>query len=116
MSKIGELIKEKREAARLSQCKLGKACRLSDSEICKIENGQRKKPNWENLCKIAKVLGVHPFEFMLVAGYISEEDVHQNVYIRDLDKLNKAEIETVQTFIDFIISRNELNKNVKGGL
>lgn len=115
MSKIGELIKEKREDAKLSLCNLGKACGLSDSEINKIETGKRKKPNWENLCKIAKVLKVHPFEFMIVAGYISEEDIHPNIYIRDLDKLNKSEIETVQTFIDFIISRNELNKNIKGG-
>lgn len=45
------MIKNKREAAGLSQKRLGSACGLSDSEIMKIENGQRKTPSWKNLCK-----------------------------------------------------------------
>ena len=43
MPNLGEMIKNKREAAGLSQKRLGTACGLSDSEIMKIENGQRKR-------------------------------------------------------------------------
>ena len=45
MPEVGQLIKSRREAAGLSQKKLGNACGLSDSEIMKIEKGIRKKPN-----------------------------------------------------------------------
>ena len=37
MPNLGEMIKNKREAAGLSQKRLGTACGLSDSEIMKIE-------------------------------------------------------------------------------
>ena len=47
MPNLGEMIKNKREAAGLSQKRLGSACGLSDSEIMKIENGQRKTPSWK---------------------------------------------------------------------
>ena len=77
MPNVGTLIKNTRETAGLSQKKLGNACGLSDSEIMKIENGVRQKPNWENLCRIAQALDFHPFKLLLAAGYISENDIHQ---------------------------------------
>ena len=99
MPNLGEMIKNKREAAGLSQKRLGTACGLSDSEIMKIENGLRKTPSWKNLCKIAQVLDFHPFEILLVAGYITEND-----------------IETIQLFVDFMISRKGTDGNPEGGL
>lgn len=51
MPNLGEMIKNKREAAGLSQKRLGTACGLSDSEIMKIENGQRKTPSWKICAK-----------------------------------------------------------------
>ena len=44
-------------------------CIKYNIEILKIENGTRKKPSWEHLCKIAKALNFHPFEVLLNAGY-----------------------------------------------
>lgn len=116
MSKLGQLIKDKREAVGLSQKKLGNACDLSDSEIMKIENGTRKKPNWENLCRIAQALDFHPFELMLEAGYISEQDIHPNTQLRGLDNLDGSDMEYLQLFIDFLISRKSIDGNSKGGL
>ncbi len=116
MSNIGQLIKEKREAAGLSHDKLGKASGLSDTEIWKIETGKRKKPNWVNLCRIAKALQIHPFSFMLAAGYISEDDIHPSTKIRGLDQLSSEDIKNVQLFIDFIISRKCTDGNSEGGL
>ena len=116
MPNLGEMIKNKREAAGLSQKRLGTACGLSDSEIMKIENGQRKTPRWKNLCKIAQVLDFHPFEILLAAGYITENDINPEVMLHGLDKLNKNDIETIQLFVDFVISRKGTDRNPEGGL
>lgn len=115
MPNLGQLIKSKREAAGLSQKKLGKACELSDSEIMKIENGTRKKPNWANLCKIAQALSFHPFELLLAAGYISEDDIHPSTLLNGLEKLSDRDIEYLQLLVDFMISRKDADGNSKGG-
>lgn len=116
MPNLGEMIKNKRKVAGLSQRRLGKACGLSDSEIMKIENGQRKTPSWESLCRIAQALGFHPFEILLKAGYITENDINPELRLRGLDRLNEKDIETVQLFVDFIISRKDAGRISKGGL
>lgn len=116
MPNLGEMIKNKREAAGLSQKRLGIACGLSDSEIMKIENGQRKTPSWKNLCKIAQALDFHPFEILLEAGYITEKDINPEVRLHGLDKLNENDIETIQLFVDFVVSRKDTSKTPRGGL
>lgn len=116
MSQLGQLIKNKREAAGLSQKKLGIICKLSDSEIMKIENGIRKKPNWENLCRIAKALDFHPFELLFAAGYITDKDIRPCYQLHGLQYLDKYDIDYLQLFIDFMISRKKFDKNSKGGM
>lgn len=116
MPNLGDMIKEKREAVGLSQKKLAEACSLSDSEIMKIESGRRETPSWKNLCKIAKALDFHPFEILLAAGYITEEDISPSIRLRGLDKLDEKGMATVQLFIDFIISRKDMDGLSKGGL
>jgi transcriptional regulator with XRE-family HTH domain len=106
MPDLDQLIKQKREESGLSQKKLGNACGVSDSEIFKIENGTRKNPNWSTLCKIAQTLNFHPFEILLTAGYITENNIHPNSQIHGLENLNEADIENVQLFIDFLQMRN----------
>ena len=106
------MIKNKRETIGLSQKKLGTACGLSDSEIMKIENGQRKTPSWKNLCRIAQVLEFHPFEILLAAGYITEEDINPSKRINGLNKLNSKDIKMVQLFVDFMISRGNVERRV----
>lgn len=116
MSNLGQLIKNRREAIGLSQKKLGSACELSDSEIMKIENGVRKKPNWENLCRIAQALDFHPFELLLAAEYISEKDIHPSLQLHGLENLSNSDMEYLQLLIDFMISRKIIDGNSKGGL
>jgi len=107
MTSIGEFIKNKRTELGLSQKKLGAMVDLSDSEIMKIENGTRKTPNWESLCKLAGVFGISPLEILLVSGYISDNDVNPQIKIKGLEKLNDEEFKSVQQYIDFIISRKD---------
>lgn len=116
MSDIGDLIKKQRIANSLSQKKLGKACGISDSEILKIESGERKQPNWNILCRIAKALNVHPFQYLLVSGYIEEKDIPPTLPLTGLEHLNEEDIRYLQLMIDFIISRKSADKNSKGGL
>lgn len=103
---IGDMIKERREALGMSLKKLGEACGVSDSEILKVESGQRKNPNWNTLCKIAQALNFHPFELLLKAGYISENDINPILRIRGLDRLSNEDLEVVQNVIDAQVAKN----------
>ncbi len=103
---IGEYIKERREALNMSLKKLGEACGVSDSEILKIESGQRKNPSWTTLCKIARALNFHPFEVLLRAGYISEADINPILRIKGLDRLSEEDIEVVQNVINAQVAKN----------
>lgn len=108
MPTIGEVIKNRREEKGLSQKKLGSICGVSDSEIHKIESGGRKSPSWNTLCLIAKALDVHPFEYLLIAGYISEEDINPASLLIGIDQLNSYGLRTLQVYLDFLLSRPEM--------
>lgn len=115
MPNLGKLIKGRRELLGYSQKKLGHLCGLSDSEIMRIENGTREKPNWENLCRIAQALNFSPLEFLVSAGYISQNDIHPIAQLNGLEKLSNDDIKYLQLFIDFIISRKNLSGAQEGG-
>ena len=115
MPNLGRLIKDRRELLGYSQKKLGHLCRLSDSEIMRIENGTREKPNWENLCRIAQALNFSPLEVLWSAGYISQNDIHPITQLKGLEKLSSDDIKYLQLFIDFIISRKNLSGAREGG-
>ena len=103
---VREYIKKRRESLNMSLKKLGCTCNVSDSEILKIESGQRKSPNWTTLCKIARALGFHPFELMLKAGYISESDVNPFFRLKNLNRLSMQDIDFVQSVIDAQVAKN----------
>lgn len=114
MSSLGAFIRSKRKLACFSLKNLGEAVGVSDSELMKIENGQRKSPNWETLCKLAHVLGFHPFEILLVSGYISEDDINPSLKIRGMDLLMKEDVETVQLFVDFMVASQSKRSSLRG--
>ena len=103
---VGTLIKERKEALGMSLKKLSEACEISDSEILKIESGQRKTPNWSALCKIAHALFFHPFEVLLAAGYITESDINPVYRLKGLDRLSAEDMEVVQNIIDAQVAKN----------
>lgn len=105
MSDIGSYIKKKRESVGYSQKKLASLSGISDSELLKIEKGDRQNPNGKYLSDIAKALGISPFELFLEAGYIEQSDMPQELPIKRIDKLLEAEIELVQLYIDFLIAK-----------
>lgn len=105
MESLGQLIRVRRKEQGLSQQVLADMCGTSDSEIAKIEHGERKTPNCQTLCKIAKALGYHPIEILLASGLLTEEDVKGMLAIQRLEQLNRSELSYVQGFVDFLIYR-----------
>lgn len=114
MSNAGKIIKDKRKSLGLSQKKLAISCQVSDSEIYRIESGSRQSPNWEILCRISKALDIHPLDLLLEEGYISQEDINPSIRLRGLENLNDTDIQYLQLFIDFMISRKTAEVS-KGG-
>ncbi len=106
LNSVGEMIKKRRETLKVSLKKLGEACGVSDSEILKIESGERKSPNWNTLCKIARTLGFHPFELLLQAGYISESDIHPVLRLKGLEYLSNDDLEVIQKIVNAQVERN----------
>lgn len=112
MASVGEVIKENREVCGLSRKKLADLSGISDSELLKIENGERKNPNWKNLCEIAKALDISPIEFMIQTGYLTLKDINPVYMLKRVDKLEEDDLRELQLFIDFLISKR--NTNLKG--
>jgi len=74
VSNIGKFIKGLREKKGFSQRQLAYLSGVSNTEISRIENGERKKPDIEILQKIARPLGVNYKTLYVVAGYVKNED------------------------------------------
>lgn len=105
MSELGLYIKQKREGIGYSLNKLSALCEISNSELLKIEKGERQKPNCKCLCKIAKALNISSFELLLKAEYILPSDIPTESPIKGIDKLSSSELELVQLYIDFLIAK-----------
>ncbi|MFC5222774.1 helix-turn-helix domain-containing protein [Bifidobacterium leontopitheci] len=112
VNKLGALIKARRNEIGLSQQALGSLCGTSDSEIAKIEKGERKMPNCQTLCSIAKNLNFHPLELLRVAGYLTNDDIGHSLAISGLEQLDAIEISHVQAFVDFLVNRKRQAKPV----
>lgn len=105
MTGVAEVIKENRELCGYSRKKLAELSGISDSELMKIENGERKKPSWTNLCEIAKALDISPVEFLIKTEYITVKDVNPAYMLKRIDKLTPDDLRELQLFIDFLISK-----------
>lgn len=105
METLGSLIKARRNERGLSQQALANLCGTSDSEIAKIERGERKSPNCQILCKMAKALGYHPLELLKASGCLTDADIQSSLAVQGLEQLNELELSHVQAFVDFLIAR-----------
>lgn len=81
---FGEYIKNLRIEKELSQRELAEKSGVSNSEISRLESGERKKPSPVSLKAIAPFLGTSFEELLQEAGYIREVIDHQgyteNIY------------------------------------
>ena len=70
---LGEFIKRKRQYYGFSQRELARRTGISNSMICRIENGEIKKPIYQILWKLSDELGLQLPKVLSLAGYSSEE-------------------------------------------
>ena len=68
-NELGNIIKEARDKRGLTQRELGEYINFNYSEICRIENGKRKKPNNLILQAIANELDLSAIDLLKLAGY-----------------------------------------------
>lgn len=69
---FGELIKDLRSKKGISQRQLSMYSNISNTEISRLESGERKKPSPDLLRRLAPPLDTTYSELMVAAGYIDE--------------------------------------------
>lgn len=87
---IGSYIKNLRETKDISQRQLAHLSGISNTEINRIENGERKNPSPNTLKKLAPHLGVSGEDLMEKAGYLNNNNEKNNNKARLLfGRINK---------------------------
>ncbi|ENK0556652.1 helix-turn-helix transcriptional regulator [Clostridium botulinum] len=74
---FGEFFKNIRKEKGLSQRQLAELSHISNTEISRIESGERQNPSPNILKSIAPHLGISYGELMIKAGYIDESIEHE---------------------------------------
>lgn len=75
--KFGEFFKNIRTEKGLSQRQLAELSHISNTEISRIESGERRNPSPNTLKSLAPHLGISYGELMIKAGYIDESIEHE---------------------------------------
>ena len=65
---VGQMIEQAREAKGLSKRELSRIAKISDTELARIESGEREIPNPKTLRKISKHIGINYNDLMYAAG------------------------------------------------
>lgn len=65
---VGEMIARAREEKGLSKRELSRIAKISDTELARIESGEREIPNPKTLRKISQHIGVNYNDLMYAAG------------------------------------------------
>ena len=66
--KVGEIIERAREEKNLSKRELANLAKISDTELARIESGERETPNPKTLRKISKYIGINYNDLMYASG------------------------------------------------
>ena len=82
---IGEFIKQLREKRGFTQRQLAYRSGVSNTEINRIESGERKNPSPDALKKLAGPLGAALAELYSNAGYLNEERGDYETKVKKVD-------------------------------
>ena len=107
--KIGEYIQKLRESNNLSQRRLGELAEVSNTEISRIESGERQEVSPSVLKAIAPFLGVSYGKLMQVAGYIEtagrilkRRREHLDIPVEKCAELSGLSPEIISAIEDFL--------------
>ena len=109
MNKLGGLIREKREEKGLSQRQLAEKIDVSNTEISRIESGERRSPAPYILRRMAPHLGVTYRRLLELSGYkdlVLEEPVEREMVREDWEAYASA----VEDFCDQETTPEEAKK------
>ena len=104
---LGEFIKSLRKSNGISQVELAQMSGVSNSELSRIESGQRQNPSPHILRAIAPHLGITMEELMSAAGYTTEV-IHRGNFDDIVHKDESGNIiDSYRRKIDKILSKDE---------
>lgn len=121
--KLGKIIRNERENRGFSRRKFSAIIDISDTELKRIENGERQVPNIITLIKICKVLKIDLLNLLEDTGfYEREEDKLYYIIVKskntDVFKIHaQSETKAAMIIVDFLsendlIERDENIKNI----
>lgn len=79
---VGQMIEQAREVKGLSKRELSRLAKISDTELARIESGEREIPNPKTLRKISKHIGINYNDLMYAAG-LGFQVTKLNPFLRD---------------------------------
>lgn len=103
MSKFGDYLKEVRNEKGLSQAKVYELTGITNSRLCKAENGADATLNPAELKKLASLYGVAVVPMYIMAGYLDTSDLEEyRSGFKNTGLLDEEEKKHIQDQIDFI--------------
>ncbi len=106
MSKFGDYLKQIRNEKGLSQAKVYEYTGITNSRLCKAENGADTTLNPEELKKLASLYEVAVVPMYIMAGYLDTSDLEEyRSGFKNTDLLDADEKKHIQDQIDFIIRK-----------
>ena len=118
---VGQMIEQAREEKGLSKRELSRLAKISDTELARIESGEREIPNPKTLRKISKHIGINYNDLMYAAG-LGFQVTKLNPFLRDYyeqlkgDEIDLALVNTtasVENWTNLVKSFEEKLKNDK---
>lgn len=82
----GSLIKNLRKEKNISQRQLAKNIEISNTELSRIESGERQEPSPQVLMSIGKELGINYLELFYHYGYIDKSVLNNTLVIKEKAK------------------------------
>jgi transcriptional regulator with XRE-family HTH domain len=104
---LGELLKQKREAAGLSQAALAHAAGVTRVAISHLENAVYQQPSPSTLARIGKTLGISMDDIYALTGYTPQADL-PNLRAYLMAKYPGWLLAEIEHYCDFLRAKYEL--------
>lgn len=106
MSVFGDYLKDIRNQKGLSLAKVHELTGITNSRLCRIENGSDGILNPAEIKKLAALYGVAVVPMYLMAGYLDTSDLEEyRSGFKNTELLDTDEKKHIQDQIDFIIRK-----------
>ena len=106
MSELGDYLRNARNEKGLSQAKVQTQIGITNSRLCKAENGADNILSAAELKKLAVLYGVPVVPLFIMAGFLEASDLEEyRSGFKNTSMLDSDEKNHIQSQIDFIIKK-----------